>query len=415
SWLWSLTALMLPIAIHLLSRKEGRTVYIGSLRHLTDSDTAQFRSIRLNELLLLLLRMGIIVVLVLIFSGFEINLNAVRGNRWLLLEKGVEKDSRYAGIIDSLVRDGYEGHWLADGFPAIKDSTNVAISTHYRELIDKLPDEQLSGVVVISYNHATLFKGQAAPLPKKVRWLQAEFAAHTVPVENVLLPGDSMLVRKMTTSMEGTSFVTALKAGRENLAGNAFTRNRISVNVLIYHDGKFSYDLDVVRAAVHAVDGVVPDQVTCKILDTHEPLRPDAHLVIWLSVSQVPFRHANIIALRPCGGPALPLIAVADTTNLPCRVEHSVKWVITQHLTQENSLQERLTLALAKIIGEFLPKAEFIDRRPIPNEAAFAAEAPTRHGKKKRPPNSPQAGLIPAILLLLLLVAERFVSLKRNQ
>lgn len=42
-WLWGLMALALPIAIHLLSRKEGRVVPVGSLRHLRETTSQQFR------------------------------------------------------------------------------------------------------------------------------------------------------------------------------------------------------------------------------------------------------------------------------------------------------------------------------------------------------------------------------------
>ena len=54
--LWALAGLSIPIAIHLLSRKEGKVIYLGSLRHLRETSTQQFRGIKLNEILLLVLR-----------------------------------------------------------------------------------------------------------------------------------------------------------------------------------------------------------------------------------------------------------------------------------------------------------------------------------------------------------------------
>jgi hypothetical protein len=42
-FLWALTALAVPIGIHLLSRKEGKVVKMGSLRHLRETSTQQFK------------------------------------------------------------------------------------------------------------------------------------------------------------------------------------------------------------------------------------------------------------------------------------------------------------------------------------------------------------------------------------
>ena len=55
-FLWALAGLSVPIAIHLLSKKEGKVIRLGSLRHVREKSTQQFKSIRLNEWLLLALR-----------------------------------------------------------------------------------------------------------------------------------------------------------------------------------------------------------------------------------------------------------------------------------------------------------------------------------------------------------------------
>ncbi|MEJ0032271.1 MAG: BatA domain-containing protein [Bacteroidota bacterium] len=71
SYLWALASLAIPIAIHLLSRKEGKVIRVGSLRHVEESNTSQFKSIRLNEILLLLLRCLMISLVVLFMSGAQ--------------------------------------------------------------------------------------------------------------------------------------------------------------------------------------------------------------------------------------------------------------------------------------------------------------------------------------------------------
>jgi hypothetical protein len=70
-FLWALTALAVPIGIHLLSRKEGKVVKMGSLRHLRETSTKQFKGIKLNELLLLALRCLLIILFVSLLAGLS--------------------------------------------------------------------------------------------------------------------------------------------------------------------------------------------------------------------------------------------------------------------------------------------------------------------------------------------------------
>ena len=90
-WLWGLSGLLIPIGIHLLSRREGKIIKIGSIRHLEETNSKQFKSIRLNELALLLLRCLIITILVLFLSGFHFQALEKSG-KWLLVESGLERD-----------------------------------------------------------------------------------------------------------------------------------------------------------------------------------------------------------------------------------------------------------------------------------------------------------------------------------
>src|SRR5690349_13991138 len=89
-WLWALTGISIPIAIHLLSRKEGKVIRIGSLRHLQETSTQQFKGIRLNELALLALRCLLIILFVMILSGLSLHWTNSNKVSWVLVEKGLE-------------------------------------------------------------------------------------------------------------------------------------------------------------------------------------------------------------------------------------------------------------------------------------------------------------------------------------
>src|SRR5687767_2711962 len=106
-WLWGLTGILIPIGIHLLSRKEGRTIKIGSVRHLENTHTKQFKSLRLNEILLLVLRCLLITILVFLLSGLHIKGTKKKGLQWLLVEKGLEHEPEFSLLIDSLQRNEF--------------------------------------------------------------------------------------------------------------------------------------------------------------------------------------------------------------------------------------------------------------------------------------------------------------------
>ena len=117
-WLWGLAGLLIPAAIHLLSRKEGKVIKIGSVRHLEDTLSKQFKSIRLNELALLALRCLLIAILTLFLAGLQLGIGGKEG-KWLLIENGLENDREFSSLIDSLKKNGFEVKSLKTGFPKL--------------------------------------------------------------------------------------------------------------------------------------------------------------------------------------------------------------------------------------------------------------------------------------------------------
>jgi len=87
-FLWALAGLSIPVGIHLLSRKEGKLIKLGSLRNLQETSTKQFRGIKLNEIVLLSLRCLLIIILCLLLSGLYWNSSSVK--KWVVVEKGLD-------------------------------------------------------------------------------------------------------------------------------------------------------------------------------------------------------------------------------------------------------------------------------------------------------------------------------------
>jgi hypothetical protein len=184
SYLWALTGLAVPLAIHLLSRKEGKIIRVGSIRHVEESNTSQFKSVRLNEILLLLLRMLLVTLLALFMSGAQCS-GPASAKKLVYAERGVN--------VDSLTAKGYELH----GIPENINYWALA------EDLNKLSDD----IVVISYSKAENFKGERVALNDNIKWITAE----SKPAQFEALAwkaGDSVFVRTGRSNEIMTSYST---------------------------------------------------------------------------------------------------------------------------------------------------------------------------------------------------------------
>ena len=94
SFLWALLGLSVPVAIHLWSKKEGKTIKVGSLKFLQESDSQKSSSIKLNEFWLLLLRMLLITILVFILAAPRLHYKSENSPITYLVEKSLFSSSK---------------------------------------------------------------------------------------------------------------------------------------------------------------------------------------------------------------------------------------------------------------------------------------------------------------------------------
>lgn len=186
AYLWAFASLAIPLAIHLLSRKEGKVIRVGSIRHVEESNTSQFKSIRLNEIVLLLLRCLLVTMIVLFLSGAQCNGVLDKNIRWVVAERGVN--------VDSLISKGYEYHEM----PQENYWT-------YVEDLNKLPYE----IIVVSHSYADNFRGKRVALNDNIRWITTEPASKEYDAI-AWTAGDSVFVRTARSNDVVTVFDTKI-------------------------------------------------------------------------------------------------------------------------------------------------------------------------------------------------------------
>lgn len=350
SYLWAFAALAVPLAIHLLSRKEGKVIRVGSIRHVEESNTSQFKSIRLNEIFLLLLRSLMVTSLVLFLSGAQCTSTSTNDTKWLVIEPGVDLAN------DSLISKGYELHYL--------NPKNYWASI---EELKRLPHE----IVVISFSRIEGFNGERISLPQNIKWITAdsnpkEFAAVARSA------GDTVFIRTGSSNSLSTTYKTSVGVPADSIEIVKLEPVRIGI------DGGTKDQLQILTAAL-------------------DVLRNEYKLPL----SITPQQPTIIITFAPT-------VSVVEK-NSPDEI------FISSKLDQDIALNENLVIALFKNLYPELKVPEIVrsnDARVLPDEMAFS-----KTENAGLAPSSSLTGIEKYLiaLFILLLAAERFTAIKRNQ
>jgi hypothetical protein len=123
-WLAALAALAVPIVLHLWSRRPGRVVRVGSLRHL-DGPPAESRRVRLHDPWLLALRLALLAALALALAAPFLEREPARdAPAWALVSPALLRDTAAARAdrtLDSLRHAGTPIRLLAPGLAEARD------------------------------------------------------------------------------------------------------------------------------------------------------------------------------------------------------------------------------------------------------------------------------------------------------
>jgi len=171
TYLWALLGLAIPIAIHLWSKKEGKTIKVGSIKLLQSADSKQSSSIQINEYILLALRLLLITILVLIIATPQLRKSVVTQPLTYIIEPELLDHTALEPLLDSL-QDLAPLRVLHDGFPEVKEFTNHrTIIPDYWELVRQFQDLPADSIVVFTRGLKRGIKGKRPKTHKKIAWV----------------------------------------------------------------------------------------------------------------------------------------------------------------------------------------------------------------------------------------------------
>lgn len=362
-WLWGLSALAIPVAIHLLSRKEGPVIRVGSIRFLTETSTSKFSSIRLNEVILLAIRSLLIVCLVLFLAGLVWPSDfSQHSKKWVVVEPGLEQNENLKSVVDSLKKEGYESRILANGFPLTSNDTTL--NPDYYKLSEELAKEQ-ADAIVFARNTLANFKGKRAELPAHINWI----------------------AWPQTGSADQNVAATELKP----------------IQISIAYEPEFIHDKTIMLAALTAIQSLAPDKVTIHEMPVENfTAVANNDFLIWLSEKQVTYSGRQ---LRFRAGASSKLI-VQDTKS---------QWLLTKRLTEDNAIEYHLPIRLMDVLFDNQHQTQLNAgaNLTVSNELAWSKTNTYSQSAVA------EAGIsldnILLIIVLILFIAERILAFYRRQ
>lgn len=396
-WLWGLLGLAVPVAIHLLSRKEGKVQQVGSLRHLRETTTRQFRSLKPNELLLFALRSLLVLLLVALLAGLQWA-KEEECPRWVLLERGIEMDAQVKRLTDSLVRNGYEPRYFENGFPLADDTLPGTAGLNYWHLTHQLKSTSLQHAVVFSRGFVKNFKGKRESLPGNISWIDVPAGEQTFEMSIAAADADS------TQTLMGYTDAEVLKyeglGGKQTLAPDTHHLPRIVVTIAA--DDGFEQDAAILEAAFKVLQ-----ESALFDLEVRKTLNPDSlsDFVFWFSEKGVSeSEQQKMVFLQQVAAHQIIERSGADS------------WRITKRLNRETALENSLVVELAELLGSEEPGLiAQNDQRVMPESWRWTSveEKAIEPGQGEPAYTTVDNWLV--LFFLAVLLTERLVAWRRNQ
>jgi hypothetical protein len=400
AYLFALTGLTIPVVIHFLSRKEGKIIKLGSVRHVVETSTQQFKGFKLNEIILLVLRCALITVFSLLLSGLRCSTQSKE--KWTIVEKGLERIPHLHSVLDSLKNDGYSLHLLARGFPDLSDSNRHSVEINYWQLVEDLKINNLSEAIVFSKNNIRYFNGMRSALPINIRWISQPLPPANFAVRAVRCSADSASLRTGHTASDKTYFITEKINVKESPI--AITPQD-TIKIALVSDDEFDYDRKIIRAALLTLEKFFPIKMIVKESDPSKVSSSSTDWCVWISSQKTERINAKkIIQIDPQA--SCDLIVQTEPNH----------WVITKRLNQEVALLNNLTTHLATLMlseKNLQEKISINDRRMLSDSLAWSRP---EGGKDIQAANQYQPACRNLIILLFaLLIIERIIAYQKNQ
>jgi hypothetical protein len=345
-YLWALLGLLVPIAIHLWSKKEGKTIKVGSIELLRESESKQTSSIKPNELWLLLLRMLVISLVTLILAEPQLKLKSKNAAVTYLIEPSLLKLEKASSILNS-IDDSGNIKLLMPNFPELTNINleNVTTKTpNYWQLAEEMQNIASDSIVVYTKALASGFKGMRPSIHKNIEWIliDTEESIEKLPIKATKIDTNVELLTMFSTD-KNTSFEKILVKESDYDVADLEIVTKNPVKILLFYEDVFTNDSRFLEASLSAASIHINRTFDItKTQETQDLNFESFDVVIWLAKNnQVPNGINKLLEYK------------SDNLSNSLIVESSTKnqFYLTTHLNTENSVENHLPEQLLNILN----------------------------------------------------------------
>ncbi|PKD18306.1 hypothetical protein APR41_03910 [Salegentibacter salinarum] len=411
SFLWALIGLAVPVAIHLWSKKEGKTIKVGSIKFLQESDSQKSRSIKLNELWLLLLRMLIITIVGLILAEPHLNYKAENSPITYLVESSLLSSLEVKSLTDSL-NNTAELRFLQSGFPEYQPEieNNFSETPSYWQLAVEMQTLKTDSIVVFTNAFLSGIKGKRPEISKNINWINLNPGETEKNRVGAIKKGDSLELISAISDAESFRFQKEKQhtssGNQESELKNVPVLEVDPLQITIYSDEEFQAERRYLEASFLAVGKYLEQPIEIRSFE-EDNFKPDSdEFLVWLSEKPVPKTEGKILNFRR-GTLANSLIETGNSKN---------EYYLTNELNSENVVEEHLGEQLIQMLdlySEIENVANKYDRRIMnvgilkPNFETGLAPIKNKEGR--------DIVKYLWILLIIFILSERILARVRKQ
>lgn len=427
TYLWAFLGLMVPVAIHLWNKKDGRTIQIGSVYLLEESDAKQSKQIEFSELWLLLLRLLVLGILVLILAAPQITKKRVHVPITYIVEPDLLKNERIKTILDTIGSDK-EIRILGEGLPKMEDwaeNQETATALQYWQWTKTMETLQTDSIVVFTQALLSGVQGIRPKVDKKIDWIIVPADNQEAQIIAAAKKEEMLELLSVSSSGQHTFFekeyISLDDAGiRWNKAKDSFGLNtsygtetvvalskELPIQIQLFCTDSLVSEKKYMEAAFNALSAYLKRSINLTVSNGKEPGNStDSDLTIWLSGATAPKSPKKILIYKPD--------PYADRLIKKGPLPHVFH--LTAPLNTENTLHQHFTEELLGILDlhkEIEEKASHLDQRQVSREELLPRTEMINNTVDRVAVFNLSLWLWP--VLMLLLIVERILSKLKKQ
>ena len=426
SYLWGLLGILIPIAIHLWSKKKVLTIKMGSIQFIDESKSKQHKSIAINELWLLVLRCLIIGAVVLILCEPIIEKPIEKSKITYIFEPSLLESKAITKLLDTISKD--KSLLLKHNFPEIDrdhlqpDQSEIP---DYWQLVNEIKTFPSDSIVVFTQALISGVKGKRPSMPAHINWVSVYPDQHKESeVVKAIKVGDSITTFTVESDENRYAFakakhsVTSLKSSIHNQGDSlSVISNGIKkwipletqkpIAVTIVYDNEQQSQVSILKASFKAISKYteVPINVKTVVATSIREVESINNLV-WLSTQETTIKSDKLLVYQP-NDDAIHLIASQND-----RIYH-----LTAPVTYKDIYEESFTEMILQWLNIY-PELKYIntklDNRIMPLDQFVGNQKDQVITNTNQVKKASIASYL-WVLLLFIIVIERILAYVRKQ